>query len=417
MLLYTAYNPDKTNACQYYRIETPVEQLHKLFGVDFFYDEITGDKEEAIKAAISSDIAFFYNTMDDTTKYQLDTLRAIKPAKSDGQLLIPPTCIYDSDDNVDYVHPFNPAYVSYGVRNYPDGSFISPGETLEWADDEEKRLVLWEDKVTTNGSYRFDISKNYEKMAYRHYMIKNSHGATASTKALASYFKNVLGQPNVHVFPNTIVPSHYEYVEVVRRDPEKVRILWQGGNSHYIDWYPLKEALKIVSQKYPNIKWVIFGEWMNWVHDVLPDGMVEHHPFVHYHAYKYKRGLLNIDINLCPLADNSFNRCKSAIKWYEASIWDKPEATLAADVEPYREIENGKTGLLYRTPEEFVEKLSALIENIELRKTLGAGAKSWVVNNRLPQHTIPDLYNFYVETRTKQYYDAGGERLIVPARS
>jgi glycosyltransferase involved in cell wall biosynthesis len=118
--------------------------------------------------------------------------------------------------------------------------------------------------------------------------------------------------------------------------------------------------------------------------------------------------MLDCDINLCPLVDNAFNRCKSAIKWYEASVMPTPEATLAQDTAPYQEIQDGKTGLLFKTPAEFVEKLSLLIEDAQLRKKLGEGARKWVMNNRLPQHTTPGLLDFYTETRNRYKHEKTG---------
>jgi hypothetical protein len=116
---------------------------------------------------------------------------------------------------------------------------------------------------------------------------------------------------------------------------------------------------------------------------------------------------MNIDINLCPLANNVFNACKSAIKWYEGSVWRKPEPTLAQNTGPYREIQDGKTGLLFNTPAEFVEKLSLLIEDVALRARLAAGAREWVMENRTPKATIPGLFDFYAETRARQRRELG----------
>jgi hypothetical protein len=135
--------------------------------------------------------------------------------------------------------------------------------------------------------------------------------------------------------------------------------------------------------------------------------MVEQHAWVEYSAYRLKRGLLNCDINLCPLANNVFNACKSAIKFYEGSVWEQPEATLAQVAPPHKEIIDGETGILFKDAAEFVEKLSLLIENADLRKKVSEGARTWVLKNRTPDATIPALMDFYSETRAKQRRDLG----------
>lgn len=406
---YSSARERYPGACSYYRITTPFSQLEKLGFADVFIDKeghFFGDLP--MKLMFQSDYCLLYSLQGDDALHQVETLKKIRPAKVEDVWKYPPTIIYDVDDNADFVHFMNETFVHLGVRSYPDGKFLEPSSndeqtvlSFKWDDGEEE--VMWKDRETIAGNgLRFDIKRNLDTMKVRHKIIRTCHGATVSTPALASYFKEVIGQPNVHVYPNTVVLDDYEFFNVKRKN-DKVRILWQGSVSHYLDWYRMKDAIATISKKYEDkITWVIYGTKFDFIHKAIPEHMFEYCPWTPYDAYKLRRGLLNIDINLCPLADNVFNRCKSAIKWYEASIWDNPEATLAAKVEPYYEIENGKTGLLYTTEQEFIDKLSALIENAELRKTLGNNAKKWVMNNRLPEHTIPPLFEFYTETRERQ---------------
>jgi glycosyltransferase involved in cell wall biosynthesis len=177
--------------------------------------------------------------------------------------------------------------------------------------------------------------------------------------------------------------------------------------SHYPDWYPLRYAVKAVVDKYPHVKFVIWGTKFDWITTVIPENQLEYHEWTDYAAYKMKRSIMDCDINLAPLVDAPFNWCKSGIKFYEASIGPRPEATLAANVQPYSlEIEDGKTGLLYNSPEEFAQKLGLLIENATLRKNLAAGAKKWVEANRTPDATIPGLAEFYEELRRQRRMEA-----------
>ncbi len=411
--IWTTNEARNPNACQYYRITTPLSQLSKMYPNVQVYED-TGEKQvEAVQAMIQSDLIQFYALGGEDPLHKLRVIKEMKPNMLDGRMIYPPAVVYDTDDNADFVHPFNRTFVNLGVRSYPDVRLLTADDGgLDWADYKGRKKVLWEDGKTTSDGFVFDIERNLREMKIRHQLIRECHGATVSAPSLASYFRDVIGQKNVYVYPNTVVPSDYEQIEVVRKDPECVRILWQGSESHYVDWYPLREALKEITDKYPQVKWVIYGQWFDWVHDFIPDDRIEHHNWSPYQQFKLKRGLLNADINLCPLANNPFNRCKSAIKWYEASIWDKPEATLAARVEPYKEIEDGVTGLLYDTPAEFVQKLSTLIENVELRRTLGENAKKWVLDNRTPEKTIPGLMEFYQECRNIR--KAPDSKLIVP---
>lgn len=394
------------SACTYYRVQVPTEALVKQELVQLYLEDGTYAKGAEL-GLLYSDIALFYGVAGEHYLNQFRAIRKIKPGLRDGHEIYPPTIIYDIDDNCDFVHPFNSTFVRLGVRGYPDAQFLKPGDGLDITDSEGRKIARWEDEVTQADGTTFDIARNLKEMKVRHELMRTAHGVTVPSNGLARYMRDVIGIKNVYVFPNTVVPEHYENIPVMRTD-DCVRILWQGGASHIIDWYPLRDALKTITQRHKNIKFVIFGELFPWIHGVIPDEMIEHHPWVSYEAYKLKRGLLNIDINLCPLVKNVFNICKSAIKWYEGSVWKNPEATLAANTPPYNEeIKDGETGLLYSTPEEFVEKLSLLIENADLRKRVSFGAREWVMENRTPEKTIPGLFDFYQETRAQHRREIG----------
>ena len=402
------------SACSYYRIEVPQALLRDMDFTNLYMDNGEVAADESNMARMYSDIAHFYALTGAGPLHLFKTLKGIQPAMRGDSEIYPPAIIYDIDDNNDFVHPFNMVFVKQGVRGYPDARFLKPGEGLDITDHTGKVIAQWIDGQTRCNGDVFDIQRNLTDMKLRHQLIREAHGVTVTSPTLAKYMRNVIGAKNVYVFPNTIVPEHFDKIRSVRTD-DKIRILWQGGMSHWIDWYPLRDALKTLSQKYKDkITWVIFGEWFNWIHQNIPDDMVEHHQWVEYPAYKLKRGLLNVDINLCPLANNVFNSCKSAIKWYEASIWDQPEATLAAVSPVHAEIVDGETGILYNTPEEFVEKLSLLIESADLRKKVAEGAKKWVLENRTPKATIPGLFDFYAETRARQRRELGKPIIKAP---
>jgi glycosyltransferase involved in cell wall biosynthesis len=379
--------------------------------VDWFTDR--GDSRHSNIALTHANYALWYGWGGTQALHRLQTLRKLPPSVRNGQDLFPPTIIYDHDDNNDFVHPFNSTFCAMGTRGFPDGRLLEPGEGL--VIEMEKRNMEIVDQKTHYDGVTFDIERNLFDMKVRHEIMRTAHGVTAASPVLAKYFKDVVGCKETHFFPNTVIPADYSNFEAVRHD-KSIRILWQGGQSHLLDWWPLRNALKTICQKYPNIKIVLFGEYFDWIHDIIPDAQIEHHTWRPYDAYKMMRTLLNIDINLCPLYDCLFNACKSAIKWYESVLARTgPEATLAANVGPYKEIQDGVTGMLYSTPEEFVQKLSLLIEDAPLRARLGQEAKRWVLDNRTPEATIPGLYDFYSECRARQLKELGKPIISKPS--
>lgn len=397
------------SACTYYRVDVLMEGLKTLTPTKSFRRHVLDKPEDFIPAALACDVFHSYSLVGEPILEQHKTFAQMKAGiQGDGKIKIPPVTIWDCDDNTDFVHPTNSTYARLGVRAYPDLEFLEPGDSVEMKDAQDRPIVMWEDKVSRDGDgLLFDIERNLEFFKLKNQVIRSAQGITVPSPVLASYFREVYGCKHVHVFPNTVIPEHYREFPLVPHDPEEIWVLWQGSMSHYIDWYPLRDAVKTICDKYPKVKWLIWGDKFAWIHDVIPADRIKFTGWVPYDAYKLHRGLMQADINICPLADNIFNRCKSAIKWYEGSIWKNPEATLAANVSPYKdEMIDGETGMLYNDPEDFVRKLSLLIEDAELRKRLGANAKKWVFANRTIHQTIPPLMEFYKELQAVRAREA-----------
>jgi glycosyltransferase involved in cell wall biosynthesis len=214
--------------------------------------------------------------------------------------------------------------------------------------------------------------------------------------------KNEVTPRRIRVFPNLVRMDHYEQVDL-QEDPFTVKILWQGGIAHYEDWYPLKDALGHISAKYPEVHWVIWGAQFPWVKELIPAHRYTFKNWQPYHEFKLRLCMIGHDISLAPLSPNVFNNCRSAIKFYESSVLKKPAATLAQRTGPYRdEIRDGETGLLFSDPDEFVVKLSNLIEDAKFRKTLAANAKDWVSENREAMKKVPEMVGYWEQLREER---------------
>jgi glycosyltransferase involved in cell wall biosynthesis len=337
--------------------------------------------------------------------YEIDsTLRTIQGMSrgkgADGEMYYPTSPVFDIDDNLDWVHPFNPAFLNLGTRAY-NGEILKHGDKIVTTFPDGTEVVVWEDLSTVRDDVMFDVRENQRRITGLHRTARSCEGVTVASPRLADYYRTEHKCQDVYVFPNSVIPEDYPQARLAEH--EGVRILWQGGGSHMIDWFPLRDAIREVSLKYPQVKWVIWGSAFAWIHDNIPPEQLELLPWTQYPAYKPTRVLVDADINLCPLVDNEFNRSKSCIKWYEGSILTRPEPTLAAKCRPYtEEMVDGETGLLYSDPKEFVQKLSILIENAELRRKLGENAKRWVLENRHYEKTVPGLFEFYQHLRAKK---------------
>lgn len=393
-------------ASHYYRIELPFMGLYDNGLANVYVDRGENpDKQQSIKMMLAADVNLWWNYSEPTLLPTFKQIAAMKAAKDDtGVLRVPPVTVIDMDDYHDMISPYNSAFVALGTR-FPNGERMKKGDKITIEPEEGSEGTgqdLWVDGESIGADgVTFDVERNINTIETNYDLARFAHGVTATTPQLAKVYKD-LGCKNVYVYPNSIKESDYWYPKLAPREKE-VRILWQGGSSHFHDFTPLKDALGEVARRHPEAKFVIWGQPFPWVLKTIPEEQLEIHAWDDYHVYKLKRVLMDADINLCPLADTPFNNCKSAIKWYEAAMGSTPEATLASRVPPYSdEIVDGETGLLFSDSAEFVEKLSALIKNAELRKTLATRAKEWVLANRDYRVTAAGLYEFYQELRRQR---------------
>jgi hypothetical protein len=100
-------------------------------------------------------------------------------------------------------------------------------------------------------------------------------------------------------------------------------------------------------------------------------------------------------IALLPLRDTSFNRCKSDLKFIECAAHD---VTVLAPMTVYAaSIKDGKTGVLYRSPTEFMVGLQRLIQEVDLRERLTNGARAYVANERMLADHHEDRHAWYLD--------------------
>jgi len=200
--------------------------------------------------------------------------------------------------------------------------------------------------------------------------------ATCTTEFLANRIR-ALGK-RCFVIPNTINHAQYELAQTLRQDHRrknnKVKIgYFSGTRTHDKDFLEAAGALETILEKHADVELHIVGPLR------LPDqlkkfgGRVVTRPFMPYlEMLKY---LSAIDINIAPLEqDNPFTAGKSELKIFEPALLAVP--TVASRVDSYsRCIKDGFNGFLAGSKAEWIQKLSLLVDNEELRTSVGANAR------------------------------------------
>lgn len=400
---YGFHNFAKSSAQAYYRIQVPLKALHKLGLSQIYIDGGKDDREEATQMMYGSDIMLAWHLQGQVGTGIINEIGDMKSRVVDGILRIPPAFVFDMDDAIEYVHPLNESFSHFGIRNFA-GEFLTPGDSLTWPAPDGTMRPLWVDKQTCGQNDEvFDIERNFAMIGRHFDMARAARGVSVTTENLAKIYREQ-GCKNVYVFPNSVLESDHFFPNLAPH--EGIRLVWEGSTSHLESWLPVAKALIEVLKENPHIKLVTFGAQFTWMVKHIKPEQLEHHNWLDYSAYQITRACLDGDINLAPLVDSPFNQCKSAIRFYEASIGPRPEVTLAANIGPYKEIEDGQTGLLYDTPEDFATKLRALIKSKELRLTLAGRARDWVRTNRSAEKTVIDLFEFYESLKREQRREA-----------
>jgi glycosyltransferase involved in cell wall biosynthesis len=353
------------------------------------------DAEQRVRAFFESDVVLLYQPIGEPTWHNVRAAKSIIPSLRDGAWKYPPSIVIDTDDNLFNVNPYNNAYRGLGIRDH-EGREIPRGHRIGVIQGGVKKL-LWED-----GKDGFDIARNRQNLETYRNLVNISDAVTCTTPRVEESIRADTSARRIKVFPNLVRLDHYEQVRLAE-EPDKLRILWQGGASHYEDWFPLRDALGAITRKYKQVHWVIWGVLYPWVTELIPPDRYTFIDWAPYAEYKLRLVMMGHQINLAPLHDDRFNRCRSAIKFYEGSVMRKPAATLAQRTGPYLdEIQDGETGLLFSDPGEFERQLSTLIENETLRTTLAKNAKDWVVQNRDAFKHVARHISFLEELREEE---------------
>ena len=339
-------------ANNHYRILQPLYKLqeHGLANILTIRSEAMIDLEFATEKIMEAEIILLQ------CPFGTEWLNLIKVVRKHGKIFV-----LDYDDDPFYVSPFNPAYRHFGTE---EASYDFGGEG--------EKVPIWEDQV--NG---FFIERNITRRDIFKTAIKNADMVSATTDILKDRFS--LLSKNAVALPNLMDFDLYPKCDFKKKE---IRIGWQGGSSHYEDLYMIHGVIRKILEKFPDVKLVFWGDMrFHGLFKGIPPERIEWHSWVSHNAYPYKLATLNLDIGLCPLVDNDFNRNKSAIKYFEYTAIGTP--TIASNMPPYSPVmTNDKDGMLVNNDSDsWYYAIVELIKNTRKRQALAKNAYDNVAEN------------------------------------
>lgn len=307
------------------------------------------------KAVANSDVVVFQRP-DDDSRYE-----ALKLLKEAGKLVV-----FDNDDT----------YI-------PNSGVPTSMKTMAG----EKKLI--------------EMNENLIRF------VREADLVTCTTEFLANEYRQ--HNPNVVVLPNYVDPKDWPTPK--RNIGVKTRIGFVGSvasNQEYEHLTPLLKKLAMrddiqlvlfaLPADVPELQKSreVFGEELSYWNQFDIDWQ----PFVPMADYQETLNDLRLDIMLIPRQDSYFNRCKSNLKFLEAAMCEVPVVaqSFPDKQSPYDlTIEDGVTGLLANTPEEWETKTLSLIADKIQQRVMGFRAKQHV----LTHFTINDHYKKWKEAYAK----------------
>jgi len=193
-----------------------------------------------------------------------------------------------------------------------------------------------------------------------------SDGLIVSTDFIAKKYSKF--NENIWVCKNGLDLGRYD---LTKPKHDKINIGWAGATGHTHAFKTMEQSLDQVLNEYDNTCVISVGQPFaaQWAH--LPPGN-RHMALPFQHIEHYPNVMSLFDIALAPARDSGWYRAKSALRYYEAAAMGIP--TIGSPL-VYSEIEDGVTGLLAHTREEWYDALTTLVEDDDLRIAMGKNAK------------------------------------------
>lgn len=200
----------------------------------------------------------------------------------------------------------------------------------------------------------------------------------SSTQPLADLMRGNVRTGQVFILPNGLDSGNRHFLAKpprrVRRDDEVLLFYGSGTKAHNSDFTDLvadglirlmtqHESVRLMIVGYLELddRFAAFRDKISIV-DFVPD------------AASYWSLLAEADINLAVLHGNPITDCKSEIKWLEAAAMGIP--SIVSDTAVYRQVVAHEVdGLIAASAEDWSVALERLVQDADLRRSLGAAAR------------------------------------------
>lgn len=255
---------------------------------------------------------------------------------------------------------------------------------LRWLRKKAKRVVYdFDDSVMYRNSKAKDPVSQTRKRRFSQ-MIRASDFVIAGNAFLRDQALQV--SPNVEVIPTPIDQERYQAKDYsVQKD--RVTIGWIGdhGSIHYLE--KMRPIFERIGERYSHCELKI-------VCDIFFDCEKIHVVKKQWKSDEEVEDLQSFDIGLMPLVDDPWSWGKCGLKIVQYQGVGLPVVCTPVGVNRDL-VEDGVTGFWAKTPLEWEEKLSVLIEDALLREKLGKEGRKRVLEGYTVQSCAPRLLSIF----------------------
>ena len=221
----------------------------------------------------------------------------------------------------------------------------------------------------TSGNKNLSFLKNPAKTSQ---LIQSADLVFAGNQFLADYSKRF--NQSVVIIPTTINTDKYKPVSRNKTGNDAVCIGWSGSFSTVEMFrYSIPALVKIKDKYGEKVSFRIIGDANYYCNELQVQGLP-------WKEATELEDLSKIDIGIMPLPDNDWTKGKCGLKGLQYMALKIPTLMSPVGVNTTI-IQHGHNGFLPRTEEEWVEQISSLVENEELRKQVGEAGRETVVKD------------------------------------
>jgi O-antigen biosynthesis protein len=207
-------------------------------------------------------------------------------------------------------------------------------------------------------------------------ILRQADGITVTSEALASVYRPYARRI-------AVLPNYVDVADWPAPEPRaSITVGIAGGESHVEDWRLVAEPMQRIRAELPDVRFLVIG--------FNPDYLPATERISWLPVDQYQRTVSRIDIGLCPLVDDSFNRRKTPIKAYEYGL---AGAAVVGSPTLYRTTLQGR-GIIARTPDDWYEGVKAYITDPRRRTRDAAALHAFVERLDVYRHAA-EIYRAF----------------------